>query len=49
MSNGYNPYTNRPPLPSASSSAIDPFYGFMPRKVKAPDVVRLLVHYFLQS
>lgn len=40
MSNGYNPYTRKPPL---SSSPIDPFYGFIPRRAKTVDVVRLMV------
>jgi hypothetical protein len=40
----YNPYTNKPPVPSSPSTVtIDPFYGFIPRKTKAKDVVRLIV------
>ncbi|KAI0084386.1 pre-mRNA-splicing factor ATP-dependent RNA helicase PRP43, partial [Irpex rosettiformis] len=47
MSSSYNPYTNKPPVPSSSakdpsSSAVDPFRGFMPRKVKSQDVVRVM-------
>ncbi|KAI0681856.1 pre-mRNA-splicing factor ATP-dependent RNA helicase PRP43 [Cytidiella melzeri] len=41
-SNTYNPYTNRPPVPSSSSSNVDPFYGFMPRKVKSKEVTRVM-------
>ncbi|KAI0340992.1 P-loop containing nucleoside triphosphate hydrolase protein [Trametopsis cervina] len=38
MSNGtYNPYTNKP-----STSAVDPFIGFMPRNVEAKAVVRVM-------
>ncbi|KAI0804502.1 P-loop containing nucleoside triphosphate hydrolase protein [Irpex lacteus] len=44
MSSSYNPYTNRPPVPSSSalSTSADPFLGFIPRKVTSKAVTKVL-------